>query len=339
MTTDMSRPPALMLPMGRGDYEKGLRLAFMQSLLPILKLFGFTFGIEIKVGNDLAEWAKYCVQDIVGLGGRVTMHWPNGIGKDLVHKELTDALKNLADISSSLISHGLEAVTIHCAAAVSEDPKPDAGLERYNSPIGAEEMMAHIMSQVESLRKLNVMLNGIVHIENLDPTQFAGGGKMLPTFLELKTGTWKDLGSIARLTGVNTTVDAEHFFGAMKFFSRDGLMYKDLKKYDVTSNCQGFEADDELAGFAGYHIVKGYPPYYASKLSFASFVDWVKPRLFHLGGSVRAVDSEGRIDTHKPSFDDPLAKGGFALSVALHENAPRGYWGRGRGCGQFEGVW
>lgn len=325
--------PMLALPMGKQDYEKGDRMRFMMSCLPILGRLGWTIGVEFK-GSSIVGWGEECLKELQPVGGRAVWHLPNGATKNL-HKGLDDKLIRTVTEAYRINQDtdlNVEAITIHCAPAVSVDPPEDAGLERYNSPISAEEMLAHIKAQVEPLQQLKMWSGGILCIENVDITNFRGGGYNTPTYLQLQTGCWQDLFWLKEQTGASITFDTEHFFCARDFLSRDKSNL-DPSAYYAKNKGVDFEALHALANIAGYWLVKGKPPLSLGTLSLNRMPN---PRLFHLGGGIQAVDFRHRIDTHLPNFNYPDAN--VALNMALKQtmNDPEVVGCVVEVCGQLE---
>src|SRR4030042_2547358 len=285
----------LALPYGEGDHKAGHRLNFMKSCIPVLDRLGWCIGIEGKGG--LGDWARDCFPVIKELGGRITFHPPAGIAKGLGNPEkpIPDKLMEQAELVPEFIKLGLEAYTIHLAPAQASDPPEDMGLERYNSPIGAEQMLEHIKRQVEPLKQLNEMMQGILHIENVDITNFRGGGYRVPTYLALQTGCWLDLLWLRDQTGVKTTIDTEHLFCANNVLRRE----EDFLKLSHSSGVVP-EVMHDLAEITGYWLQKDQVPAIAKDISWDRYIVLAKPNLFHFGGAYRAADDEERIMTHLP---------------------------------------
>jgi len=286
----------LALPFGKDDLGSD-RLNFLRKYQSLLGELGWCVGIEAK-GPTLEGWAEDCFREIKLMGGRFVWHLPNAAAKQL-HAGVSDELKRMADEASRFKSLGLEAVTIHCAPAASFDPPEDAGFERYNSPMSAEEMLAHITAQVGPLMELNRLTGGILNIETVDVTNFRGGGYRVPTYLQLQTGCREDLLWLKRQTGVGITFDSEHFLCAGNLLERKAD-FEELPVDEPGPNDRIPPAVAELAKTAGYWLRKGSPPTSVASMSLADFVEHAKPRLFHFGAADRAIDEEGRIATHLP---------------------------------------
>lgn len=298
--------PALMLPMGKEDWERCQRWHFLQSCQPILERLGWTIGVELKGKLYDELWITDCITAVNHIGGRITWHLPIGETKKL-HKGITSELKIIGEYAELLKRSGLEAVTIHCAPAVSVDPLEEIGsLERYSSPISAEEMVMHIKAQVEPLKQLNELVGGILHIENVDIIQFRGGGYRVPTYLALQTGCFLDLVWLRQQTSVQITLDSEHFLCSQNLLLRKG----DFERLLSLPNTRiiGSDARDNMIEISGYRLAKGKLPRAVAQFIFSDYVIMAKPHLFHLGGATRAVDEAGRIETHLPTFDHPEAK-------------------------------
>jgi hypothetical protein len=189
----------------------------------------------------------------------------------------------------------LRAVTIHCAPAMSIDPPANAGMERYDSPIDGEEMLAHIIQQVEPLRELNELTGGILQIETVDITNFRDGGFKLPTYLQLQTGAWMDLIWLKKQAGVSVTFDSEHHFCAGNVIMRQ----RDMAV--LPFSCLGVPSpeEDELALLCGYWLRRGCVPDPLMITDIKSFILRAQPRLFHFGAAVQA-EIDGEIGTHLP---------------------------------------
>ena len=302
--------PALMLPMGEGDWKEGSRLLFMKSCLPILESLGWTIGAEIK-GSSFDDWTRECILALKKFGGRITAHPPNTTAWDLgkLGHPIPDKLMTIAQQAPEFKKLGLEAITIHCAPALSVDPPEDAGLERYNSPISAEEMLEHIKRQIQPLVDVNAITGGILQIENVDIINFRGGGHYVPTYLQVQTGSWMDLLYLKKESGVQATFDSEHHFCAGNLLYRRGrFMPIPTWGPDDYVNAREFRAAHRLAKIAGYYLMEGKPPITAQSVGWREFISDLRPTLFHLGGAIRTEDDDGRIETHLPSFGYPLAK-------------------------------
>lgn len=286
--------PMLALPMGKDDWEKGERWDFLKSCAPILARLGWCIGIEAK-GTDL-EWSRECFAKILEQDGRITWHPPQSATRK-IQLGLDENLAKIAEQVATRCLSGLEAVTIHCAPAISIDPPENAGLERYFSSISAQEMLEHIKAQVEPLRKLNKLMGGMLHIENPDTIQFRGGGCRAPTYLALQTGCFLDLLWLKEQAGLKTTFDCEHFLCASNLLQRRG---QDDFLTLPTIAAPMEEVENELSAVTGYRLKKGWPPEAIKKLGLEDYIKAVDPRLFHLGGANQAVDSLDRITTHQP---------------------------------------
>ena len=289
--------PALMLPMGKADYEAGSRMAFLRSVRPILERLGWCIGVEAK-GLSLKCWAKDCFEEIRLLGGRITYHPPDIFsGRGDPQKSFSEILEEIAAQVSWYRRLGLELATIHLKPIVTEDPSADAGLERYNSPISAEEMIDHIRLHISFLRKLNVDMGGILSIENVSLTNFCQAGYRVPTHLTLRAGCWWDLIWLKEHAGVNITFDCEHFLSAGNLLARR----RDLYGLERLIPIEWTESEKELSGISGYRLVEGFPPKNTQRaINMPNFINISQPALYHLGGAVRDVDDQGRIESHLP---------------------------------------
>lgn len=291
-------------PLGEGDFSKGQRVESLLDLAPRLLDVGFVPMFELK-GDDLSgDWVKELYAQLKPYGGMLTWHWSNGSTKKLGDpKEPVSAkLRAMAAQAKKLKrTVGLKAVTIHCAPAMAIDPPADAGRERYNSPIGAEEMLAHIKRQVEPLKELNKLCGGILQIETVDITNFRDGGFKLPTYLQLQTGSWNDLLWLKNKAGLNITFDSEHRLcaGNVLMPKRD---MRDLARYGIDEISIDM-AEFDLEQLAGYWLRKDFHPQVTNRgrIDIKDFIKQAKPRLFHFGGAVQA-EIDGEIGTHLP-FD------------------------------------
>ncbi len=302
---------ALMLPMGMNDWEERLRCRFMMSVRPLLAEVGMTFGIELKGGDmplEPGNWVDECCHAVKEAGGVITWHPPAGAAKQLGDSaDPPETMVNQAKQAKILHEEfGLKALIYHLRPAVSVEPAEDAGLERYNSPISAAEMLAHIQKQIEPLRRLNEISGGIISTENVDNCNFREGGHKVPTYLALQTGSWKDASWIKQEAGVMFTLDCEHFYGAQNLLMRredlDVLLRWRPNNSQYGPLTPGYDVRVMLAELAGYWLEKGLPPLEYSRMGLADFLRLTEPQILHLGASRRAVMKDGTIGTHLP-FD------------------------------------
>lgn len=295
-------------PMGKGDYGKGRRLAFLLGLFdkyPQLRKLGFVPMFELK-GDDLSGgWVEELAAKLKPYGGFLTWHWSNGSTKNLGNPmdPVSGKLVEMAKVAKQLHQTiGLAAVTIHCAPATAIEPAEDAGLERYNSPISAKEMFEHVQRHIKPLDFLNYLMGGILNIETVDIANFRDGGHKLPTYLALQTGSWLDLLWLKAQSGVNITFDSEHFNCAYELLCRTNEMAK-LPFQDELELIQ--EKEFELVQIAGYWLRKGHIPQKFSgeqtrQELMNAFLEKAQPRLFHYGAATQAFNAAGEICTHLP---------------------------------------
>lgn len=289
--------PALMLPMGKKDSEDGSRMAFLRSMKGKLDEVGWCIGVQ-AAGPDLRDWAYDCFQEIRDLGGRITYHLPDVFGgRGDKSQPPEEQLMSLVEQVQWYHDQGLlELATLHLKQVITQDPPADAGLERYNSPIDAQEMLEHIKWHVSFLRKLNEAMGGILSIENVPLTNFRQAGHRLPTYLTLRAGSWYDLIWLSRQAGVKITFDIEHFLAAGNLLARGG----DLSALPRGETVFGQE---DVAAITGYYLIQGKPPTIARWMHSWQFVQDARPALYHLGGSRRdtvIIGGKPMIDTHKP---------------------------------------
>ena len=285
-------------PLGEGDFRKGRRLEFMLKRSARLNQLGWCPMFELK-GDDLSgDWVKEVYSMIQPFGGMLTWHWSPkstktlGNQADPVSKQLCAMAAQANELRENV---NLQAVTIHMAPAMAIEPAADAGWERYDSPIGAAEMLAHIKSQVEPLRELNGLCGGILQPETVDIANFRDNGFKLPNFLALQTGSWRDLIWLCEQAGTSATFDSEHRLCAGNLLMRQREM-TELPVQTIT----GETADEqELAFLAGYRLRQGQAPYSTGSYSLGWFVEKLQPRLFHFGAAIQAFDGD-KIMTHLP---------------------------------------
>lgn len=292
--------PALMLPMGREDYEAGDRMNFLRSVRKEVESLGWCIGIQ-TAGPSLKSWGYDCFREIQSMGGRIVCHAPDVFGgRGNKEQPPEEQLKEFAEQVRWYKEKGfLELVTIHLKPIVTEDPPRDAGLDRYNSSIDAAEMLKHLEWHVQFLEKLNRATGGILSIENVSLTNFCEAGHRLPTYLSLRAGGWWDLIWLACLTGVNITFDSEHFIASGNLLERR----RDLRELGRWSLPWTREERD-LASITGYRLARGFPPRNIRHLiGMFRFVSVSHPKLYHLGGAIQdmvTIDDEQFIDTHRP---------------------------------------
>lgn len=293
--------PALMLPMGKRDYENGLRMAFLREVQTTLANLGWCVGIESR---GLGDWTDDCFDEIRSLGGRITHHLCDVFsGRGEVGKEPEEQLREEAEQVRRLRPKGMELASMHLKPVVAQDPPADAGLERYNSPVGAAEMLEHIKSHISFLRDLNEAMDGILSIENVPLTNFSDTGHRLPTYLALRAGCWKDVAWLRNEAAVKTTFDGEHWCSAQNLLRRTGEKNLcSLSRWLPPSSHELTKETGELHSIAGYWLEKDQPPIAYQRIGFLEYIEMIQPRLFHLGAATRDVDDEGRINGHLP-FD------------------------------------
>lgn len=286
-------------PLGEGDFKKGRRVQFMLALAARLHELGFVPMFELK-GDDLSGgWVEELYALMKPFGGILTWHWSPKSTKKLgdPSEPISEQLRQMAIRASELqASVGLRAVTIHCAPAMAIEPSADVGYERYNSPIEAVEMLAHIERQVEPLRELNMLCGGILQIETVDIANFRDGGFKLPNFLALQTGSWLDLLWLARSAGVEITFDSEHHLCAGNVLMRT----REMLDLPIEYNRDATDDELKLLTMTGYYLRKGRPPYSSGEIGMGWFIVAARPRLFHFGGAVQAYNDKGEICTHLP---------------------------------------
>lgn len=299
----MEKRPALMLPMGADDWERGIRLDFLKSVRALLEKSGWCIGVEIK--GWLGDWCEDCFAMIRHLGGRVT--WHPSIKPTYDMHGSTDVLPErthqMVD-QASRFKDFIEAITIHLPSLLREGSlregfSIDPTVERYYSPVDAEEMLAHIKSQVEPLKKLNGLLEGKLYIENIPLTSFRGGCR-LPTYLSLSAGSFLDLFWLKKQTGVNVTFDNEHFSSACNLLYRR-WEFEGLPSSQPVSPHELSPAERELHEVAGYWLKKGEAPIDCGRhMSYIGYASTVDPRLFHLGSGEFDANNRGQHAGHLP---------------------------------------
>lgn len=301
---------ALMMPLGEGDFKKGIRVNFLRTVQPMLEEIGCGVGVELK-GNEIDPdgWVKDFVAELPE--AQICWHPSAGIAKTLGNPEqpIPPALEKACCQAGELKNrYGLTVFTIHLAPAMAVEPSVDAGMERYNSPIGAEKMLIHIERQIDPLCRLAELSGETLAIETVDTCNFVDSGYKLPTYLALQTGAGKELKYIAyevrRRSGhhLMITVDPEHVICSQNVFQHR----RDQR--DLTS-CDPYEptpAQLKLAEIAGYWLVEKCAPT-SAELKFGSAEEDVRqalenfnPELLHLGAAIEAETEIHEIGTHLP---------------------------------------
>lgn len=302
-----SRKPSLMLPAGERDYRS--RLIFLEAIKDKLEDLGWCVGIEWHA-KELNRIAARCFEKVLKLGGRITWHPPANELYGLGYAQNAIAVMRLCDIvgqARAYSSSGIEAIVLHAAPACEKEPST-LGFDRFRSPVSAKEMMVHLQQQVKPLRIANEESCGLLHLENLDICTFGGGGYTLPTYLALQGGAWLDLAWLKDQTGCKTCFDSEHFFGSRNFLLRESE-YRGLRDEDKEITCT--DKVMELQKITGYYLEKGSiplvkeDPISKQQVSSCTYIDMVKPNLFHIGGAHRAAFGQLSIASHLPftSFD------------------------------------
>ena len=301
---------ALMLPLGEADFRKGVRVDFLRAVAPMLKEIGCQVGVELK-GNEINPdgWIKDLMTELPE--ARICWHPGAGIAKTLGKPDepIPPVLEKACAQAATLKQrYGLSVFTIHLPPAQAIEPPADAGLERYNSPIEAEEMLGHINRQIDPLCRLVELSDQTLAVETVDTCNFVDAGHKLPTYLALQTGAGQELKylqeEVEKRSGCHLmiTVDPEHVICSQNVFRRRRDM-RHLPKWEPYSPTP---AQRELAKITGYWLKKGYPPYSAD-LKFDSIeedilqrLEYFKPELLHLGAAIEAETDRHEIGTHLP---------------------------------------
>lgn len=283
-------------PLGRGDFEKGRRVEFLLDQAPRLWELGCVPAFELK-GDDLSGGWVEALREQLGSHGLLTWHWSpkatKGLGEGVLSSQLVEMAVQANELRQRI---GLAAVTIHCAPAMAIEPDPEAGWERYDSPVSASEMLAHLLRQVGPLRHLNLLCGGILSIETVDVANFRDVDHKVPTYLALQTGSWLDLIWLAEQAGVWTTFDSEHHLCSGNLL----LRRRELESLPRQILGLATSSEELLASITGYWLRRGAPPEAKLRLSLPEFIQAANPRLYHLGAAVQATNEAGEICTHLP---------------------------------------
>ncbi len=293
--------PALFLPLGSRDWigQDTPRHLFLRSVETKLKDLGLRPGWGFR-GNQLPidGWAGDCAEDAVSRGWSLNWHPGYDAAFGIALKgELTPKLIEIGEIARRFKeTFDLEALVIHPDALQlggPEDPKAD--LERYNSKLTAAQVLRGIKNHVPALRELNEICGGILLIENVHTCLFnEKTADELPTYYAAQLGHL-DLAWMAEQAGIGTVLDSEHFFGTFNFIYR----LQDFWDPAEPPQKKLTPVQAELANIAGYYVYENDAPWGTLPMNFfPQYLELLKPRLFHLGGSLRLVDEHGRVNTH-----------------------------------------
>lgn len=305
--------PYFGLPLGEGDFNKRERVDYLLDLArrtPNARMLVELKGDSLEPGG----WIREFHREFAEVGGKMCWHPGPKLTKKLTdaNGDLTPELQHMAHQADQLRrGFGLQAVTLHLMPAVQQECSPDAGLERYNSPIGPNDMLDHIRSQVRPLRQLNGLMGGILHIETVDITNFSSGGCRLPTYLALQTGSWLDIKWLVDETHVYVTGDSEHMLCAGNLLQRKRDLaelprweaYVPRQSYNRLRDLAPAYSDVELlCQITGYWLEQGKPPIAekdATRFTLREHLNIINPHLFHFGGAVQA-NLNGTLGTHLP---------------------------------------
>lgn len=294
---DKSKWPGLGLPYGMQDIESG-RLDWLLEQSKLLNELGFVPMVELKGDILTDEFVEDIYQKFKPFGGKITWHWSVGSTKKLGNPEepVTEKLLKMATRAKELKEKfNLQAVTIHLAPAVLEEPVTN-DWTRYASQITAHDMLQHINGQILAIRLLNKLSGGILHIENVDANNFIGGTK-LPTYNMMQTGSYLDLKWLKDVADVNCTFDIEHFECAMNLL----LKKRDMAILVGTPEMKDFtDEEKEFSEISGYLVREGFVPTATFRLDYSSFMRIIKPRLLHFGAATQAFNTDNEITTHLP---------------------------------------
>ena len=301
---------ALMLPLGEGDFKRGLRLNLLRDFAPMLHEIGCTVGVEYK-GDDLplesGNWVDKSTDILMSLDGVIVWHPPNKFAWKLGDpSEPVSPLHEKAAQQATVLRRekGLKLMTIHLAPAQYVER---TGEDRYESLIEAEDMLSHIEHQIDPLCRLAELSDGTLSMETVDIINFADQGFKLPTYLMLQTGAGRELKyiqkEVKRRSGfhVNITVDPEHVICSSNVLQRR----RDMRGMPYSRPENPTEAQIKLAEITGYWLEKGKVPFNAEvhenlEGNVRNALELFNPELLHLGAAEQAETDIHEIDTHLP---------------------------------------
>lgn len=154
------------------------------------------------------------------------------------------------------------------------------------------------------LYKANIdLINTLKHyyhlkIENYPLTDlYFEDGNFLPyTYLYTGIGRLNDLIKVTKETNTEVLLDIEHLIQTLNLLNREknyhNLPIEKIEEFNL--------ADRKVYELFGFHLKKGYIPYFEKKIEFKDFVKKARSKYFHLTGSTQDVDPGKKIWTHNP---------------------------------------
>ncbi|MCX6810127.1 MAG: hypothetical protein NTY30_00050 [Candidatus Berkelbacteria bacterium] len=279
----------LALPAGHADWREKLEW-FNWDEFARAKVAGFKPAIEWKgkpPSSKIVEEINF--RDIYW-----GIHARNNL-TDIAYNDwdsYVEMMKEIAGLEPAyIVVHGGLDTLIDVSAIPLDDP-----IERYRSPIGAEEYLLACQFQHKLLRDMASRApKSQIRVENTGVTEFIGGNK-LPTYTHPRVGNWLEVAKLARIAKVGVLIDWEHAAISDNFFGRleDYSQLPRANEFKPASNAERF-----LWQQLGLGIRKGEFPaarYYAT---MAEVVVRMKGSHNHLSAGYREED-HGVIATHPP---------------------------------------
>lgn len=246
---------------------------------------GVEFGIEMKGPLENIREAPSIYWGL---------HLPDMLATEwYYHPERRQELLSLISHISSLkpnyaVLHGVHLLW---------QPPAKEYVHRYVDTSSAEEYFKILDVNIELINRLKNFFD--LKIENF-PLYFyymKDKDEYLPyTFLCTGIGRLDDLVYLKKKTGVDIMFDIEHMQTTLNLLLRKrNYRHLPVKKIKNLS-----EKELNLKDIFGFYLKKGYIPYLDKEITLAEMIDKLKPKYFHVTGSVQDIISGRRILTHAP---------------------------------------
>lgn len=283
----------LSLPVGHADWQEKLKWIFEED--PFTEAWGKGFMPAI-------EWkGQRPTREIVEELERQGVFWGIHARNDLADVVYTADWNGYCSETELIAKLRPSYVVVHGGLDYLIQNVPyDDPLERYKSPIGAEDYLRACYCQTAMMATMVELMaefggDGEVLLENTSITEFVGCQK-LPTYCHPRAGNWLDTIKLAKGAGAKPLYDVGHLQYSHNFYARLED-YADLPPAQEFVPAAGPEhiAWDQL----GIGIRKGEFPIVRDLLDLPEAIEAIGADYYHLDGGYRE-EIDGKIATHAP---------------------------------------
>jgi len=299
----------LGIPCGPRDRERLDR--YVKLFLPRLKEIGWDGILEFKTDQitEDQEWVRYAVEVAEAHGIAIQWHvndyFFSKIGRGLTVEKATEYLSR----ADWLVKNHACKIVMHFGTACWDTPdEPCEPMllplksERYNSPIDAEEYLRLINEHVEFIKGLVSYYGDPSVILGENTACFLTG---IAQYMGMQVGVTQNVAVFTEQTGIGTCLDIEHHYENEWMLTRRKSAGF-IEKAEVTNLT---DVQRQCQTVSGIMIEQGKPPYVpddAFDINFA--IELMRPKCFHIGGTVDSLDEWGVLNAHLPIDTVEVAK-------------------------------